>query len=115
MILFSQQVSGRGSRLVKASDRGWPCHEFESSTPKDSPYVERKDSLEIERMKESERERKRGREVSPIKWQVLMSCDSCRNKIDENRNFRQYLEFDVEEFLNGEDFDYYRNRLTVKN
>ncbi|GFV84719.1 hypothetical protein TNCV_4297011 [Trichonephila clavipes] len=28
---------GRGSRVVKVSDRGWPCHEFEPSTTKDPP------------------------------------------------------------------------------
>ncbi|GFW44559.1 hypothetical protein TNCV_4481051 [Trichonephila clavipes] len=28
---------GRGSRVVKVSDRGWLCHEFESSTTKDPP------------------------------------------------------------------------------
>ncbi|GFW75391.1 hypothetical protein TNCV_4190451 [Trichonephila clavipes] len=29
--------SGRGSRELKVSGRGWPCHEFEPSTTKDSP------------------------------------------------------------------------------
>ncbi|GFV46223.1 uncharacterized protein TNCV_5037111 [Trichonephila clavipes] len=29
--------SGRGSRVVWASDRGWLCHEFEPSTTKDPP------------------------------------------------------------------------------
>ncbi|PRD36592.1 UNVERIFIED_CONTAM: hypothetical protein NCL1_08206 [Trichonephila clavipes] len=28
------EISGRGSRVIKASDRGWPYHEFEPSTPK---------------------------------------------------------------------------------
>ncbi|GFV36670.1 hypothetical protein TNCV_1033461 [Trichonephila clavipes] len=28
---------GRGSRVVKVSDRGLPCHEFEPSTTKDPP------------------------------------------------------------------------------
>ncbi|GFU73570.1 hypothetical protein TNCV_3360101 [Trichonephila clavipes] len=28
---------GRGSRVVKVSDSGWPCHEFEPSTTKDPP------------------------------------------------------------------------------
>ncbi|GFU50257.1 uncharacterized protein TNCV_300901 [Trichonephila clavipes] len=28
---------GRGSRVVKVSDRGWPYHEFEPSTTKDPP------------------------------------------------------------------------------
>ncbi|GFV92537.1 hypothetical protein TNCV_1744421 [Trichonephila clavipes] len=27
----------RGSRVVKVSDRGWLCHEFEPSTTKDPP------------------------------------------------------------------------------
>ncbi|GFW73822.1 hypothetical protein TNCV_1542761 [Trichonephila clavipes] len=27
----------RGSRVVKVSDRGWPCHEFEPSTTKEPP------------------------------------------------------------------------------
>ncbi|GFU70165.1 hypothetical protein TNCV_5057591 [Trichonephila clavipes] len=26
---------GRGSRVVKVSDRGWSCHDFEPSTTKD--------------------------------------------------------------------------------
>ncbi|GFW09870.1 hypothetical protein TNCV_4251991 [Trichonephila clavipes] len=30
-------VNGHGSRVVKVSDRGWPCHEFEPSTTKDPP------------------------------------------------------------------------------
>ncbi|GFW29503.1 hypothetical protein TNCV_744451 [Trichonephila clavipes] len=29
--------SGCGSRVVKVSDRGWPCHEFEPSTTKVPP------------------------------------------------------------------------------
>ncbi|GFV77570.1 hypothetical protein TNCV_1070991 [Trichonephila clavipes] len=28
---------GRGSRVVKVSDRDWPCHEFEPSITKDPP------------------------------------------------------------------------------
>ncbi|GFU08976.1 hypothetical protein TNCV_1318501 [Trichonephila clavipes] len=28
---------GSGSRVVKVSDRGWPCDEFEPSTTKDPP------------------------------------------------------------------------------
>ncbi|GFV13911.1 hypothetical protein TNCV_523881 [Trichonephila clavipes] len=31
------KVRGRGSRVVKVSDRGWPCHEFGPSTTKDPP------------------------------------------------------------------------------
>ncbi|GFT51999.1 hypothetical protein TNCV_2058481 [Trichonephila clavipes] len=31
----NKELSGRGSRVVKVSDRGWPCHEFEPSTTKD--------------------------------------------------------------------------------
>ncbi|GFX88818.1 uncharacterized protein TNCV_2575251 [Trichonephila clavipes] len=31
--------SGRGSRVVKVSDRGWHCHEFEPSTTKDPPCM----------------------------------------------------------------------------
>ncbi|GFX77653.1 hypothetical protein TNCV_1105701 [Trichonephila clavipes] len=30
-------IRGRGSPVVKVSDRGWPCHEFEPSTTKDPP------------------------------------------------------------------------------
>ncbi|GFT29361.1 integrase catalytic domain-containing protein [Trichonephila clavipes] len=30
-------ICDRGSRVVKVSDRGWPCHEFEPSTTKDLP------------------------------------------------------------------------------
>ncbi|PRD34814.1 UNVERIFIED_CONTAM: hypothetical protein NCL1_13483 [Trichonephila clavipes] len=30
-------TDGRGSRVVCVSDRGLPCHEFESSTTKDPP------------------------------------------------------------------------------
>ncbi|PRD27566.1 UNVERIFIED_CONTAM: hypothetical protein NCL1_35006 [Trichonephila clavipes] len=29
------QMFGRGSRVVKVSNRGWSCNEFESSTTKD--------------------------------------------------------------------------------
>ncbi|GFU43026.1 hypothetical protein TNCV_3141551 [Trichonephila clavipes] len=29
--------SGRGSRVIWVSDRGWLCHEFEPSTTKDPP------------------------------------------------------------------------------
>ncbi|GFS55421.1 hypothetical protein TNCV_1627051 [Trichonephila clavipes] len=29
--------TNRGSRVVKVSDRGWPCYEFEPSTTKDPP------------------------------------------------------------------------------
>ncbi|GFS53527.1 uncharacterized protein TNCV_1280641 [Trichonephila clavipes] len=32
-----QSSCGRGSRVVKISDRGWLCHEFEPSTAKDPP------------------------------------------------------------------------------
>ncbi|GFV66996.1 hypothetical protein TNCV_356821 [Trichonephila clavipes] len=28
-------IDGRGSRVVKVSDCGWPCHEFKPSTTKD--------------------------------------------------------------------------------
>ncbi|GFX77681.1 hypothetical protein TNCV_1105981 [Trichonephila clavipes] len=28
-----------GNRVVKVSDRGWPCHEFEPSTTKDRPCM----------------------------------------------------------------------------
>ncbi|GFS57521.1 hypothetical protein TNCV_1401851 [Trichonephila clavipes] len=31
----SFEYSGRGSRVVKVSDRGWPCLEFEPSTTED--------------------------------------------------------------------------------
>ncbi|GFV66569.1 hypothetical protein TNCV_3894601 [Trichonephila clavipes] len=31
----SKKFCGRGSRVVKVSDRGWPCHEFEPRTTKD--------------------------------------------------------------------------------
>ncbi|GFX09492.1 hypothetical protein TNCV_4698781 [Trichonephila clavipes] len=31
------QGCGHGSRVVKVSDRGWPCHMFERSTTKDMP------------------------------------------------------------------------------
>ncbi|GFW37345.1 hypothetical protein TNCV_4498361 [Trichonephila clavipes] len=34
---FTPLRGGRGSRVVKASDRDWPCHEFEPSTTKDPP------------------------------------------------------------------------------
>ncbi|GFS76609.1 hypothetical protein TNCV_1622061 [Trichonephila clavipes] len=34
---FSIQLASRGIRVVKVSDRGWPCHEFEPSTTKDPP------------------------------------------------------------------------------
>ncbi|GFU57052.1 hypothetical protein TNCV_1779191 [Trichonephila clavipes] len=27
-----ESSSGHGSRVVKVSDRGWPCHEFEQTT-----------------------------------------------------------------------------------
>ncbi|GFU56207.1 uncharacterized protein TNCV_712661 [Trichonephila clavipes] len=30
-------LCGRSSRVLKVSDHGWPCHEFESSTTKDPP------------------------------------------------------------------------------
>ncbi|GFS78082.1 RNase H domain-containing protein [Trichonephila clavipes] len=30
-------LSSRGSRVIKASDRGWPCHEFEPKSTKDPP------------------------------------------------------------------------------
>ncbi|GFX82463.1 hypothetical protein TNCV_2166111 [Trichonephila clavipes] len=30
----------RGSLMVMVTDRGWPCHEFESSTTKDLPCTE---------------------------------------------------------------------------
>ncbi|GFW97382.1 hypothetical protein TNCV_4990591 [Trichonephila clavipes] len=29
---------GRGSRVFKVSDHGWPCHEFKPSTTKDPPF-----------------------------------------------------------------------------
>ncbi|GFU94358.1 hypothetical protein TNCV_1731551 [Trichonephila clavipes] len=31
----SEPRAGHGRRVVKVSDRGWPCHEFEPSTTKD--------------------------------------------------------------------------------
>ncbi|GFS52908.1 hypothetical protein TNCV_330691 [Trichonephila clavipes] len=31
---------GRGSRVLKVSDRGWSCHEFEPSTTKEPPCRE---------------------------------------------------------------------------
>ncbi|GFU44046.1 hypothetical protein TNCV_4963581 [Trichonephila clavipes] len=33
-------LGGRGSQMVKESDRGWPCHKFEPSTTKDPPCRE---------------------------------------------------------------------------
>ncbi|GFV50936.1 hypothetical protein TNCV_301971, partial [Trichonephila clavipes] len=36
-IRIRTELSGRGSRVVKVSDRGLPCHEFEPSTTKDPP------------------------------------------------------------------------------
>ncbi|GFS89442.1 hypothetical protein TNCV_1809601 [Trichonephila clavipes] len=39
-------TKGSGSPVVKVSDRGWPCHEFESITSKDPPWkMGRKRSL----------------------------------------------------------------------
>ncbi|GFT21101.1 hypothetical protein TNCV_2581921 [Trichonephila clavipes] len=32
-----RSCDGRGSRVVKVPDRGWPCHEFKHSTTKDPP------------------------------------------------------------------------------
>ncbi|GFU65544.1 hypothetical protein TNCV_634671 [Trichonephila clavipes] len=34
---YEARRGGRSSRVAKVSDRGWPCHEFEPSTTKDSP------------------------------------------------------------------------------
>ncbi|GFW29180.1 uncharacterized protein TNCV_4132561 [Trichonephila clavipes] len=34
---IKSKVCGRGNRVVKVSDRGGPCHEFEPSTTKDPP------------------------------------------------------------------------------
>ncbi|GFW72818.1 hypothetical protein TNCV_1266611 [Trichonephila clavipes] len=36
--LIAIRRSGHGSRMVKVSDCGWCCHEFESSTTKDPPF-----------------------------------------------------------------------------
>ncbi|GFY28238.1 hypothetical protein TNCV_4395721 [Trichonephila clavipes] len=36
-LLVRDILGGHGSRVVKVSDRGWPCHEFEPSTTKDPP------------------------------------------------------------------------------
>ncbi|GFV78367.1 hypothetical protein TNCV_95241 [Trichonephila clavipes] len=36
-IAVIHQLKGCGSRMVKVSDRSWPCHEFEPSTTKDPP------------------------------------------------------------------------------
>ncbi|GFX73498.1 hypothetical protein TNCV_3403091 [Trichonephila clavipes] len=38
----------RGSRVVKVSDRDWPCHEFKPSTIKD-PRVEERCTLNLSR------------------------------------------------------------------
>ncbi|GFU86268.1 hypothetical protein TNCV_369241 [Trichonephila clavipes] len=35
--VIAADSSSRGSRVVKVSDRGWLCHEFEPSTTKDLP------------------------------------------------------------------------------
>ncbi|GFS84497.1 hypothetical protein TNCV_4606761 [Trichonephila clavipes] len=48
----SLKVIGRGSRVVKLSDRGWPCQEFDPSTTKDPPcraamYVESVESSNV--------------------------------------------------------------------
>ncbi|GFV93558.1 hypothetical protein TNCV_1988701 [Trichonephila clavipes] len=40
MALVLQTSGDRSSRVVKVSDRGWPCHEFEPSTTKDPPCRE---------------------------------------------------------------------------
>ncbi|GFS85936.1 hypothetical protein TNCV_1219341 [Trichonephila clavipes] len=32
----NEQAVGSGSRVVKVSDCGWPCHEFDLSTTKDT-------------------------------------------------------------------------------
>ncbi|GFV82953.1 hypothetical protein TNCV_1179681 [Trichonephila clavipes] len=34
---FEFTAVGNGGRVVKISNCGWPCHEFESSTTKDPP------------------------------------------------------------------------------
>ncbi|GFX47644.1 hypothetical protein TNCV_3016631 [Trichonephila clavipes] len=34
-VVGSTPAGGRGSRVVKVSDRGWPCHEFEPSATND--------------------------------------------------------------------------------
>ncbi|GFX61319.1 hypothetical protein TNCV_1171581 [Trichonephila clavipes] len=36
---MTMTTSGRGSRVVKISDRGWPYQEFEPSTTKDPPFT----------------------------------------------------------------------------
>ncbi|GFT97391.1 hypothetical protein TNCV_4838181 [Trichonephila clavipes] len=36
-INITEGIGGRGSRVVRVSDRGLPCHEFEPSTTKDPP------------------------------------------------------------------------------
>ncbi|GFW90047.1 hypothetical protein TNCV_3484991 [Trichonephila clavipes] len=36
-LLAKKNFHGRGRRVVKEFDCGWPCHEFEPSTTKDPP------------------------------------------------------------------------------
>ncbi|GFT25518.1 hypothetical protein TNCV_3173961 [Trichonephila clavipes] len=40
-VVFSCITGGSGSRVVKISDSGWPCHEFESSNTKELPVGQR--------------------------------------------------------------------------
>ncbi|GFT37017.1 uncharacterized protein TNCV_175361 [Trichonephila clavipes] len=49
-----KEESGRGSRVVLASDRGWLCHEFEPSTTKD-PRVGQRCTLNLSRSETSSR------------------------------------------------------------
>ncbi|GFW75890.1 hypothetical protein TNCV_4430681 [Trichonephila clavipes] len=37
MTILWTLICGRGSRVVKVSDRGWSCLEFEPTTTKDPP------------------------------------------------------------------------------
>ncbi|GFV25191.1 hypothetical protein TNCV_2565751 [Trichonephila clavipes] len=63
---------GCGSQVVKVSDRGWPCHEFEPTTTKESPSRE---EMHVESVESSN--------VLPLVWcgSLEMGCQlRCRRR-----------------------------------
>ncbi|GFT30991.1 uncharacterized protein TNCV_1683561 [Trichonephila clavipes] len=55
LTFYSKENSGRGRGVVKVSDRGWPCHEFQPSTTLKIRRVREQCTLNLSRAQTSSR------------------------------------------------------------
>ncbi|GFV23797.1 transposable element Tc3 transposase [Trichonephila clavipes] len=71
---LQKNVGGRGSRVVKVSDRGWPCPEFEPNTTKEPPCSD----LQLESLIRLESEVVKGSDEAHFWLNGYVNKQNCR-------------------------------------